>query len=218
VEQAKLKKKICKHYKKSFNSMRKLNTEKIQWTRRLKPRPTDVINVTDQFITTPLDMDRLVDEVKIAESIHPYTKKASGGWTSIPLRSAGGMIGESASDALGIHASSNPAYFKNTNVMQPYINEIITCIGGNSILKVRLMKLEAGRKIPEHIDKFEGKISTFVKRYHIPIITNPKIDFFVNHKRYYLEPGQIYTIDVSQFHSVENNSDIDRVHLVFDVV
>jgi hypothetical protein len=198
--------------------MRKLQKEKVIWTRNLTPRPSDVVNVTADLINFPIDIARLVEEVKMAESLHPYTKKASGGWTSIPLRSAGGRGGEAASDALGIHASSNPRDFKDTVVMQPYISEIIKCVGGNNVLKVRLLKLEAGRKIAEHIDKFNGVNGGSVKRYHLPIITNPDIAFYVNHARYYLEPGQLYTIDVSQFHAVENNSDVDRIHLVFDVV
>lgn len=198
--------------------MRKLQKEKVVWTRNLTARPTDVVNVTAKFFSSPIDIARLVDEVKMAEALHPYTKKACGGWTSIPLRSAGGRGGEAASDALGIHASSNPRDFKDTEVMQPYIREVVQRVGGVNVLKVRLLKLEAGRKISEHIDKFNGVNGGAVKRYHLPIITHPDIAFYVNHTRYYLEPGQLYTIDVSQFHAVENNSDVDRIHLVFDVV
>jgi hypothetical protein len=193
----------------------------------LVPKPTDVMQVTQQFFGEgfAIDVPRLVEEVRLAEGQHPYTKKENvGGWKSIPLRSAGGVTGQEGSKAAGPHKSSDPAIFADTEIMQvtPYIAELVKQVAGQEaeagVLKVRLMQLEPHRVITEHVDMFNGEKARLVRRFHIPILTNPKIAFFVNRKRYYLEPGQLYHLDVSQFHSVENNSDLNRVHLVFDVM
>jgi hypothetical protein len=68
--------------------------------KQLQAKPSDVINVTEQFFPELLDIETLIQEAKNAEQIHPYTKKAFGGWKSIPLRSAGGKIGVDGSSAM----------------------------------------------------------------------------------------------------------------------
>lgn len=195
--------------------------------KQMIPKPTDVVLATAQFFGKDfvVDVDRLSQEAKAIEHLHPYTKKANvGGWKSIPLRSAGGVLGIDGSSAVGTQKSSDPATFVDTELMQhaPYIRELVHRTAGDhssaGILKVRLMQLEAHRVIAEHVDMFDGKQAQAVRRFHIPIISNPRISFFVNRKKYYLQPGQLYHLDVSQFHSVENNSDTNRIHLVFDVM
>jgi quercetin dioxygenase-like cupin family protein len=181
-----------------------------------------VINATSQFFSEPLDVETLIQEATTIEKVHPYTQKAFGGWKSIPLRSAGGKIGVEGSKAVGANVSSDTSFFADTELMKsaPYIHKLIQIVASspNSVLKVRLMQLEPNKVIGEHVDMFDGEKAKLVRRFHIPIITNPKISFFVNRKSYYLEAGQLYHIDVSQPHSVENNSNLKRVHLVFDVL
>jgi len=188
--------------------------------KQLHPKPSDVINVTEQFFPEIVDVETLIKEAKAAEELHPYTKKAFGGWKSIPLRSAGGKTGIDGSSATGANQSSDASKFVDTDLMRltPYIHKLITIVAGSNdqLLKVRLMQLDAHRIIAEHVDKFDGVRA--VRRFHIPIVSNPKISFFVNRQRYYLQPGQLYHIDVSQPHSVENNSETNRIHLVFDVL
>ncbi len=199
--------------------MRKLNEKKVV------PKSSDVILLTERFFKSEkIDIQKLIDEAQTVERYHPYTKKPNvGGWTSISLRSAGGLTGEMGSNVSGDQKASDPKLFSDTDLMKftPYIAYLTKCVAGDDnggLLKVRLMMLEAHKVIGEHIDMFDGDHAKKVKRFHIPIITNPKISFFVNRKRYHLEAGNLYHIDVSQLHSVENNSDMNRIHLVFDVL
>jgi hypothetical protein len=193
-------------------SGRKLNNKTIypDW------KPTDLQHVTKYFFETPIDVDRLIQEMGIASTIDSFTKKDFPGWTSLALRSLRGITGDRASDAHGEHSSSDIELFADTPAMQPYIKEIISRVGGKGVLKVRLMKMKANSTVGEHRDNFRG--DGVVVRFHIPIITHPKVVFFVNSKPYKLEAGQIYRVDVSQRHAVQNNSPIDRIHLVFDIV
>jgi len=196
--------------------MRKLQTHK-PGSKPITPKPTDLYEVTDQFLVAPVDMDRLTAALREAEKQHTYTSKAFGGWESIPLRSLRGITGRDGSRASGEHASSNPSLFKDTAIMQPYIRELIDEItgGNNDVLKVRLMRLKSNRVIGEHRDRFSAGRS--VVRLHIPVVTNPGVEFRVNRKPYHMDQGKLYCIDVSQLHAVSNKGDRDRVHLVFDV-
>ena len=84
------------------------------------------------------------------------------------------------------------------------------------------MKLKAGTKISKHNDRVDKDIkSGKIIRLHIPVITHKKIlmkswlknlTVETNFKR-----GECWWLDVSRAHEVNNNSDVDRVHLVIDI-
>jgi aspartyl/asparaginyl beta-hydroxylase (cupin superfamily) len=82
--------------------------------------------------------------------------------------------------------------------------------------KVMLVKLFAGEKISVHVDG--APLLVDVHRCHIPIVTNDKVVFKINDGKYYLEKGSIYEINNVVPHGVDNNSDVDRVHLMVDIV
>jgi hypothetical protein len=184
-------------------------------TVKYSPKATDLYEVDTPFV---IDAVRLAEEVDKAAHKHEFTRKAFGGWSSIPLRSIGGIVGAIASAASGENASSDPSIFQDTPVMQPYIKSIVDQVGGpDKVLKVRLMKLEPHRSIGEHRDVFKGDGT--VARFHIPIITHPKVIFKVNGKPYHMKQSKLYCVDVSERHSVINSSrNVDRIHLVFDIV
>ena len=173
---------------------------------------------TEYFGKEGIVLSILESELEKAESIHDFTQKGFAGWTSLPLRSLYGMTGECASDASGEHASADPEKFEDTPAMQPYIQRLVNEVASKhaGLLKVRLMKMRAGSSIGEHRDKFCGDEDKII-RYHIPIITHPKVTFYVSRKGYNLKPGELYRLNVSKLHSVVNASNLDRVHLVFDV-
>lgn len=187
------------------------------------PRSSDVVDLTDLlFPGDPVDTERLLAELAVAEAAHGFTAKAFSGWTSIPLRSLRGMLGQEGSAATGEHLSTDPHAFRDTAIMQPYTREVVsraaTC--GTTpcpLLKVRLMRLEPLSQIGEHRDAFVG--DGYVFRLHIPLRTNPEVTFTVNGRGYHMAPGRVYSVDVTQLHSVANASRTeDRVHLVFDVL
>ena len=89
--------------------------------------------------------------------------------------------------------------------------------------RVRLMKLEAGTKISKHTDKVDKDIkSRKIIRLHIPIITNDNVKMISwldknTPTEFKMKKGECWWLDGSKAHSVLNESDIDRVHLVIDV-
>ena len=81
---------------------------------------------------------------------------------------------------------------------------------------VRLMRLAAGSTIKEHEDLDLG-IEDGQARIHIPITTNPDVDFRLNGRRIVMEPGSAWYLRLSDPHAVENRGAADRVHLVVDM-
>ena len=54
-------------------------------------------------------------------------------------------------------------------------------------------------------------------RLHIPIVTHPDAAFFIDGQRMNWNAGELWYGDFSKVHSVENDSQVVRVHMVIDV-
>lgn len=81
--------------------------------------------------------------------------------------------------------------------------------------KVMLARLEAGQVIDSHVDGSGSNLYTH--KIHVPIFSNQDVDFLVKDRRFYLEPGKIYEVNNIENHGVINNSDSDRIHLIFEI-
>lgn len=82
------------------------------------------------------------------------------------------------------------------------------------IRKAMFAKLKAGGLIPEHAD---GAIALrMVHRIHVPIVTNDQVHFFIDDTDFHMQAGEIIEIDNTRFHSVRNDSAVDRIHLIVD--
>ena len=86
--------------------------------------------------------------------------------------------------------------------------------GEGYFIRILLVKLKANSNITPHVDTGDSLINC--KRTHIPIITNSKVIFTIGGETKYLKKGEIWEIDNTKEHSVTNNSDIDRIHLIID--
>lgn len=82
---------------------------------------------------------------------------------------------------------------------------------------VRLMRLAAGSVIKEHED-LDLDVADGFARIHVPIVTNPEVDFRLNGQRVILAPGEAWYLRLADPHSVTNGGDSARVHLVVDLV
>ena len=54
-------------------------------------------------------------------------------------------------------------------------------------------------------------------RFHIPLVTNELMDFRVSKKRVIMRPGELWALDTSYLHSVNNAGSADRIHIVMEV-
>jgi hypothetical protein len=86
--------------------------------------------------------------------------------------------------------------------------------GEGYFVRVLLVKLKSNTNIATHTDKGESLINC--KRTHVPIITNKLVSFTVNNEKKYMDEGEIWEIDNTKEHSVNNHSNEDRIHLIVD--
>lgn len=94
-------------------------------------------------------------------------------------------------------------------------NRLTKIYGKGSIIRAILVSLKSNSKIDKHIDT--GKSLSICHRVHIPIITNKDVLFDIDNEIKNLKEGEMWEINNSEKpHSVINNSNIDRIHLIVD--
>lgn len=86
--------------------------------------------------------------------------------------------------------------------------------GNGYFIRILFVKLKSNTNILPHIDA--GHSLELCKRTHIPIITNPNVTFTIDGETKHLKEGEIWEINNTKEHSVDNNSDEDRIHLLID--
>ncbi len=104
---------------------------------------------------------------------------------------------------------------EDTEVMQycPYFKEVFDSFPC-PINTARLLFLPPGKVIGKHRDHFS--IKTGLVRLHAPIVTHENVDFRIADQIMQWRAGELWFGNFAEVHSVKNNSDITRVHLVLD--
>lgn len=82
--------------------------------------------------------------------------------------------------------------------------------------RILLIKLEAGKNVAEHVDG--GDYLSTVRRFHIPLATNDSVFYIVNDEKINMSKGECWEINNFKPHSVLNNSEEDRIHLLIDIL
>jgi len=145
---------------------------------------------------------------------HFVTQNYEGSWSAIPLRAAAGA----RHPIKMIYSDPTATEFEDTPMLAacPYFRTVLASFAC-PLQAVRLMRLTPGSIIKEHTDhdlRFEqGSV-----RLHIPVITNPNVEFELNRRRVILDAGSCWYLRLSDPHRVANRGKIDRVHLVIDAV
>jgi len=107
-----------------------------------------------------------------------------------------------------------------------YVNEILAKIPTDRIERVRFMSLAPGggelSRHTDQVDPYLGVADGKMMRLHIPVITNPNMEFtswsmhgvknVVNMKE-----GELWYLDIRKPHMAVNNGDDTRIHLVVDI-
>lgn len=97
----------------------------------------------------------------------------------------------------------------------PYVMDSMAELGavwGRS----RLMGLAPGSDVPAHID-VNYYWRTHI-RVHIPVITNPGVEFTCGEQTVHMRAGECWVLDTFRNHTVVNRGAERRIHLVIDTV
>ncbi|MDX1556797.1 MAG: aspartyl/asparaginyl beta-hydroxylase domain-containing protein, partial [Xanthomonadales bacterium] len=160
-----------------------------------------------QFVKLPLlfDVERLREEIaQFSEDEWMGHTTGFAGNTAIPLISLDGEF----NDAMHGPMKPTPALGRC-----PYIQQIMTTFG-EVFGRSRLMRVAPGHTVPPHVDVNYHWFNRV--RIHIPITTTPDVLFHCGGKHVHMAPGEAWLFNSWMEHTVENNSDAMRVHLVLD--
>jgi hypothetical protein len=141
---------------------------------------------------------------------HYNERDYGGAWSGIALRSVTGEINQL------IAGSAGRAVFADTPLLDrcPYFRRVLSAFEC-PLKSVRLLSLAPQSFIREHSDNALGYDDGEI-RIHVPIQTNPEVEFYVAGERLLLEEGHSYFINVNLPHRVNNRGPSQRIHLVID--
>jgi hypothetical protein len=150
----------------------------------------------------------------LAWTAHFVPQHYEGDWSVLPLRVPVGAT----HPVLQIAPSPLCRDWEDTELLGacPYIKAVLVAFAC-PLEAVRLMRLAPGSVIKEHRD-FDLAAEQGVARLHIPIATNPGVDFRLNGTRVTMAPGSVWYLRLADPHSVTNAGATSRVHLVIDAI
>lgn len=142
--------------------------------------------------------------------LHYQTRHFEGEWSALALRSIDGT------SVNPIISPLNDAIYHDTDLLNqsPYFQQVLKTFQC-PLLSVRLLKLSAGSVIKEHKDA-ELFFESGLARFHIPVITNNAVEFYLQGERIHLEEGECWYCNFNLRHSLANKGETDRIHLVID--
>ena len=155
------------------------------------------------------DLDRVVGGEWVD---HLVRQNYEGDWDVLPLRFTAGAT----HPVMQIYADPTATSFEDGPLLDrtPCFRAVIARFEC-PVQSVRLMRLSPGSVIKEHSDH-DLAAEWGAARIHIPITTNPQVEFLLNHRQIVMEPGSAWYLRLSDPHSVANRGASDRVHLVID--
>lgn len=160
------------------------------------------------------DSNRLKEDVQKVMNTnwvdHYNQNDYDGKWTSIALMSANGK----SDNIYAFNFDSKEIVATEALEACTYFKEIVDSFHFEKAA-VRLLNLSAGAQIKPHSDHCLGYEDGFF-RLHIPIITNPDVIFILDDERLIMNEGECWYINANFTHSVANNGNEDRIHLVID--
>jgi Aspartyl/Asparaginyl beta-hydroxylase len=156
-------------------------------------------------------LQRDLERVAPGEWSDHYNERDFGGqWQGAALRSASGSVLDIGAGPAGNGHFADTPLLARCSYFREVLGEFLC-----PLKSVRLLSLAPGSFIREHSDHALGFEDGEV-RIHIPIHTNPGVEFYVCGERLLLEEGECYYINVNLPHRVNNRGSEARIHLVID--
>jgi hypothetical protein len=167
-------------------------------------------------LSLPVDVAALAAEVEgLPDSEwqpHFNTQIYTGDWSGVALRSVGGVTTQLYPDP----AASDP--YADTDVLSglPALRGLLDRLECEKNA-ARLLRLGPAARVQEHRDYRLGYADGEV-RLHVPITSGPGAEFVLSGSPLEMRLGECWYVDVNRPHSVANEGDSVRVHLVIDCV
>lgn len=105
-------------------------------------------------------------------------------------------------------------YFECDTSLNDIKEKLTLKYGPGELIRVIMPRLEPFSSVAPHVDKGWSLINC--KRVHIPLQTSEKVLFTVGNETRSMKVGEMVEIDNSNLHSVQNNYDQYRIHIIVD--
>lgn len=96
------------------------------------------------------------------------------------------------------------------------IYKMLEDYANGTVIHSEIISMKPNSRIRTHKDR--GDLFYLMRRFHIPLKTNPETFFIVDEEKFFLEEGHIYELNNSRYHGVRNESNKYRIHLIIDVM
>jgi len=163
------------------------------------------------------DVERLRADLEVVDRDwidHAVRQNYEGNWSVLPLRHKAGAT----HPVMMIYADPAATEFVEGPLLAqtPYFREVLAQFRC-PLRVVRLMRLTPGSVIKPHYDH-NLAAEWGAARVHVPITTNPDVEFLLNGTPLAMAPGEVWYLRLADEHAVANRGTTDRVHLVIDCI
>lgn len=143
---------------------------------------------------------------------HFNTGVYHGDWSGVAFRSPGGDERRLYPDP------TNRVPFADTPALDrcPAVKQVLSAFRC-PLVGARFLRLGPRAYVLPHRD-YDLGIELGEVRIHVPVLTNPDVEFFVEDRRVTMQAGETWYADFGRTHRVRNLGDEARIHLVIDCV
>jgi hypothetical protein len=100
-------------------------------------------------------------------------------------------------------------------LVQPVIDQLLIHYPpGGTVFRCQIANLVPGGQITRHMDV--APLLRMSHRIHVPLVTWPEVRFSIDDRDFKFDAGIAVEINNQMYHEVENRSQHDRHHLIFD--
>jgi hypothetical protein len=170
--------------------------------------------LTNHRLALSFDVKRLKSDLVLIEPTdwipHFNSDYFDGDWSGVALQSADGNPARLYTDPTLTKTLIDTPVLARCR----YFQEVLSAFSC-PIKSARLLKLGPGSVIREHRD-YNLSFEDGTARIHIPISTDPLVEFIVDNRRLVMNEGEAWYINFNLPHRLRNLSDKARIHLVID--
>lgn len=113
-----------------------------------------------------------------------------------------------------LHGTRRTHFKRFEPCLAPLLERFDKVFGGGYPVRIIVPRLYPRASIPAHADG--GHSLPFVHRIHMPLTTNPQVDFSVGGEARHIGEGEIWEINNTRIHAVKNRGMSMRIHLIVD--
>lgn len=126
----------------------------------------------------------------------------------------------------------NKAAFTILSEACPIVFGVMYAVCGELLGRVIISKVKAGVQINPHIDHMPDGIAPVFQRFQVPLSVSPGVlfhcgdekipvipgdTFHSGDEQVYMKPGEAWAFNNQVMHSVQNNSNEDRISMLIDI-